>query len=590
MHSVKPQVRSAPAAPLGAVTVLLVITSLLSLAIPVAVAIEFNPLWWISAAMTLVLLVSGLLLSLEEDQRLVGRLLLVGASTANVIELNFWAGPDNYLAQVGFLGLWLAAPPLVLAFLVYPTDTVEPRVRRFYRCAWIWAVVPRLLAALTRGDHETQVSGVGWWAPFDLPAFSDALLWTEAIASIGVAAWGTCEFVRRWRRARGTAATLIRILSAGGIAMVWGVVAREIGWVLFGADLLPRAVWDRIGDVHQLVIVAAICTVGFSVFRSFARRGRLIERMVATAGDAQALEEALRDELRDPSIALYFRVEDGWRTAAGAPTVPPGGADRDIVELLVEDTAPRALVSLDGEDRLDPVRRRVALAAAGMVLHAASVAIERDAYVSELAASRTRIAAEAESQRRRLERMLHDGVQQSLLAATATLSRAKLARRSGDAEAVESSIEEAHRQLLDALAELRSLARGIYPAALAESGLVGGVENLAARWPTVTLEVEPPEDAYVDLPPDRASLLYFAIAEGLNNAHKYGTPPVTVSLRQDAGTVTVEVVDSGPGGARLLPGGGIEGLRDRAAGLGGSVRVVSPAEGPTSLTVTLPRS
>jgi signal transduction histidine kinase len=311
--------------------------------------------------------------------------------------------------------------------------------------------------------------------------------------------------------------------------------------------------------------------------------------MVATAGDAQALQQALRDELRDPSVALYFSVEDQWRSADGTLTAAPGGPDRDIVGMLVEEGRPRVLASLDGGDRLDPVRRRVALASAEMVLHAAFVAIERDAYVAELAASRTRITAEAESQRRRLERMLHDGVQQSLLAATATLSRAKLAWRSSNSDAVAASIEEAHRQLLDALGELRNVARGIYPAALAETGLVGGVENLAARWPTVTLTVEPPEDAYAALPLDRASLLYFAIAEGLNNAHKYGTPPVTIRLRQDADTVTGEIADAGQGGARLVSGGGIEGLGDRASGLGGSVRLTSPDGGPTTLTVVLPR-
>jgi len=209
--------------------------------------------------------------------------------------------------------------------------------------------------------------------------------------------------------------------------------------------------------------------------------------------------------------------------------------------------------------------------------------------VAELAASRTRITAAGEAQRRELERMLHDGIQQSLLATTATLSRAKLAGGAGDSGQVAASIDQATTQLLDALADLRQVARGIYPAALAESGLVAGVQSLTDRWQTVNLLVTPPESRYDDVADDNASLLYFAVAEGLANAHKYGTPPVTVVLRQDTATVTVEVSDAGQGGPVITPGGGLEGLRDRVNGLSGHLELHSPPGGPTHLTVVLPR-
>ena len=568
--------------------VILVVTALIGVVIPVLVALQFNALWWISVATTVVLAVSGLLLTRVPEQRSTGHLLLGAAATANLIDLVFWAGPDNYFGELGFIAQWLPVPLLAQAFLRYPGG-VRADERRFFVAAWLWATVPRLLAALTGIVVWVPDEEIGWWSVVKAPAVGEGLLWVEAGLSIGLAAWATALSRRRWIAARGTAKTLIRIMAVAGVLLAWGLVAREAGWCLFVTNHLSRWSWDRIGDVHQLVIIAAVLTVFFTVVRSFSRRGRLAESLVATAGDPVGLEAALRAELNDPTVELFFRVDDGWRSSAGAPAEPPVGPDRDIVGLGDPDGRVVVLASLDPVDRLDPVRRRVALAASGMVLSAASVAIERDAYVEEVAASRTRIAAEAEAQRRKLERMLHDGVQQSLLATTATLSRARLAGRSGDARQVEASIEEARRQLLDALAELRALARGLYPAALAESGLVAGVQSLTDRWQTVNLLVTPPESRYDDVAEDNASLLYFAVAEGLANAHKYGTPPVTVVLRQDTATVTVEVSDAGQGGPVITPGGGLEGLRDRVNGLSGHLELHSPPGGPTHLTVVLPR-
>ena len=107
--------------------------------------------------------------------------------------------------------------------------------------------------------------------------------------------------------------------------------------------------------------------------------------------------------------------------------------------------------------------------------------------------------------------MLHDGIQQSLLATTATLSRAKLAGGAGDSGQVAASIDQARTQLLDVLADLRQVARGIYPAALAESGLVGGAQSLAGRWPGLVLDIRGPEQGFDNIGPDQASVLYLSL-------------------------------------------------------------------------------
>lgn len=405
-----------------------------------------------------------------------------------------------------------------------------------------------------------------------------------------LAAWASALFVRRWTDARGTARHLRRLMAATGIVITWGLVAREIGWALFVTDQISRSTWDRIGDVHQLMIVASVIIIAVAALSSRARRGPLVERLLETAGHPMGLQSVLQEELKDPGLRLSFRVDGAWLGADGVHVEPPVASDDvDVVTLASDATLPTVLVSMDPSDRLDPVRRRVALAASRLVLSAARATIERDAYVAELAASRARIAASAEAQRRQFERLLHDGIQQVVLAATATVSRAKLAWRAGDEQQVTDTLAEAHEQLLDALAELRKLARGVYPAPLAESGLVGGVQSLTDRWPGARMTAIPPVSSYADVAPDHASLIYFAVAEALTNAHKHGEPPVSVTMRHDASTVTVEVCDSGTGGARFEPGGGLAGLRDRIEGLQGRLDLTSLPGSPTRLAVTMPR-
>lgn len=570
-------------------TVLLTLWALGGLATAIAAAVTFQPLWWISAAATAVVTLSGLLLAPYREQRLTGHMLLGAAGASNLVNLRFWSGPDNILGEVAFVSQWLPTPMMAVAFLTYPAGSpLSASARRFYIGAWIWALAPRLVGALLSTSDPGQPR-IGWWGFVNIPGLLETMVWVEAVSSFGLAVWATVLFAARWRHARGTARALTRVMAVAGILVSWGVVAREVGWMLFACGRIPRSSWDRVGDVHQLVLMASIFTIAGTILASMARRGPLTERLLATGGDPLSVRTVLREELVDPSVELYFRVEDRWLAADGAVSLPPVGADRDLVTLAMIDDRPSVLVALDPSDKLDPGRRRVALAASGVVLNAAALAIERDAYVTELAASRGRIAAAAEAQRRGLERTLHDGIQQGLLAATATLSRVKLAARRGDWSQANASIDEGHAQILEALAELRRLARGIYPAALAESGLVGGVQSLVQHWPNVHLIIHEPAAGYHDLAPDHASLIYFAVAEGLANAHKYGAEPVSITLDQDAETVSGQVTDGGPGGARFSRGGGLAGLRDRVEGLGGSITLTSPRGGSTAIKVVLPR-
>ncbi|MWK36347.1 sensor histidine kinase [Actinomadura sp. J1-007] len=207
------------------------------------------------------------------------------------------------------------------------------------------------------------------------------------------------------------------------------------------------------------------------------------------------------------------------------------------------------------------------------------------AKTAQLRASRARGVDAAEFERRRIERDLHDGAQQRLLAVAMDIGRAR-AKLDEDPEGARALIEQAHSGTKEAISELRDLARGIYPAILTDRGLDPALSGLAGRAP-VPVEVD------VDLPerPPAAveSIAYFIVAEALANIAKYAraTRAAVRVAREDA-WVVVEVIDNGVGGAVANPEGGLAGLADRAATIDGMLIVDSPPGGPTIIRADLP--
>ncbi|GAA3947745.1 sensor histidine kinase [Actinomadura viridis] len=202
-----------------------------------------------------------------------------------------------------------------------------------------------------------------------------------------------------------------------------------------------------------------------------------------------------------------------------------------------------------------------------------------------LRASRARGVDAAEFERRRIERDLHDGAQQRLLAVAMDIGRAR-AKLDDDPEGARALIEQAHAGTREAITELRDLARGIYPAILTDRGLDPALSGLAGRAP-VPVEVE------VDLPerPPAAveSIAYFIVAEALANIAKYARATrASVRVAREDAWVVVEVIDNGVGGATARPGGGLSGLADRAATIDGMLIVDSPPGGPTIVRADLP--
>lgn len=210
---------------------------------------------------------------------------------------------------------------------------------------------------------------------------------------------------------------------------------------------------------------------------------------------------------------------------------------------------------------------------------------EIEAQLSEVRASRRRIIAAGDAERKRVERDLHDGAQQRLVSLTLALRLAR-ARLGDDLDhSAKLSLDQATDEAKAALAELRELARGIHPQILTEAGLGAAVASLAARSP-VGVAVEITDDRYS---PAVEGAAYFTISEGLANIVKYSRAGVArVRVEQLDGHLAIEIVDDGVGGADPGAGSGLRGLADRLEAINGSLEVQSPLGAGTRLVARIP--
>jgi signal transduction histidine kinase len=209
---------------------------------------------------------------------------------------------------------------------------------------------------------------------------------------------------------------------------------------------------------------------------------------------------------------------------------------------------------------------------------------ERKRQEEELRASRARIVAAGDDARRRLERNLHDGAQQRLVALSVSLRLAESKLREDPAGAA-AILASAREELTHALGELRELARGIHPAILTDRGLEPAIEALVGRTP-LPVEVEVCGGR---LPAAVEAASYYVVAEALTNVAKYaGASSARVRIGRENGRVVIEVADDGSGGADPTQGSGLRGLADRVAALDGTLSIESPDGGGTSVRAEIP--
>jgi signal transduction histidine kinase len=380
--------------------------------------------------------------------------------------------------------------------------------------------------------------------------------------------------VMRWRAAgRSERRSLAPLFAAGGGTLVLVVVPGVTGVEAF--------TW--------LAFVAFAATpFAFlaGLVRADVSQSRGVRSLVARLADLPEradLRDALADALGDPTLRLAFWLPEQERyvDAAGAPMVV--GSDQMVTEIERDGRRVAAIVH-DRALAEHTETVQAAGAATALLLENQRLDAELRAHIVELRASRTRIVEAADTERRRIERNLHDGAQSRLvaLALNMRLGRAAVDDESPAAALIDASIDEV-RQSLE---ELRELARGIHPPVLSQRGLEPALRVLAARAP---LPVEFVGGLGDRLPKAVETAAYFVVSEALTNVAKYARAEhATVRIQREDGRLLLEISDDGVGGARPDAGSGLRGLADRVAALDGELDITSPAGEGTRLRVRLP--
>jgi signal transduction histidine kinase len=324
----------------------------------------------------------------------------------------------------------------------------------------------------------------------------------------------------------------------------------------------------------------------WGMLRSRLARGGLADvlRELATARGVR-LEEGLAKVLGDPGLVLAYRVpgERSYLDGRGQPVELPGPGDDRSAAPIERDGRELAVLVHDPSLDDDPELVEAVAAAAAITLDDARLQAESQDRLAELRASRERLVAAGDAERRRLERNLHDGAQQRLVSVALQL-RMMQNRAHGD-PALAEALKAAGDELSQSLEELRELARGIHPAVL-NHGLKAALGSLASRATVVTtVAFEVPER----LPEPVELAAYFVACEALANVARYAhATKASVRVSRQNGNAVIEIADDGVGGADETAGTGLQGLADRVAALDGRLRILSPPGAGTVVTAELP--
>lgn len=497
--------------------------------------------------------------------------LLAAAPFALLGEDLEWASSHS-LWTLGFVleGLWAAL--LVQLVLTFPEGRPWSRMARVaIVAAYALTLGGQLVGALAAPDARDVLS-VG---PY--PNVAHAIDDAQEIAGVVLALLVLFLVLLRSRAVRATARRaqgplLLAAACTTLAALVW------LSWVIATDAAVPT-----LETIARAIVVTVPVGIVAGIGWSWLRRPQASELVVELRGEAAVdMRERLARALGDPRLEVAYRLGDGrYVDAAGRPVELPNGYDRAVTALTVGGEEIAALVHdpalLDEPALVESVRTT-----AGLVLENERLAAEVRSQLAEVRASRGRIVAAADAERRRIERNLHDGAQQRLV----TLSVALGLEASGADPAGAGVLSRAQDEVEQAIGELRELARGIHPTLLRDDGLEAAVEALARRAP-LPVNVQ---STMQDRLPDPVELAaYFVVSEALTNIVKHASASeASVLLQREPGTLRVTVTDDGVGGARIASDSGLAGLRDRLEALDAKLAIESETGQGTTVCALFP--
>jgi signal transduction histidine kinase len=490
---------------------------------------------------------------------------------------------------VHFLSTGLALAVGIHAVLAFPTGRLDHRPTR--------VVIAGMYATVLVGNLVRQL----FWVPADThcpqcprnlllvdhrPGVSHAIDDSTTVIGTALGLLAVALLVRRWRSAsRAGRESLGPVIWTALLATALGIVKLPLDEFAAAPAWLSGVLFYGHWLTIALVPVAFLTGLLRLRMRRAAMTGLMVElgRLPAVDGVRDALARALRD----PTLRLVFWQPESqcYIDTDGLPTALPSDTTTHAITVLEHDGHRYGALIHDPFMLEDGTMLEAVGAAGRLAIENARLQAKLRAQLAEVRASRARIVEAGDAERRRIERDLHDGAQQRLLAIRLALRLARERAHSDDAE-LQTLLTEADEELIAGLDDLRSLAGGIHPAVLTDEGLPAALAVLVRRS-TVAVELRavPGER----LPAALEAAVYFVACEALANASKHAHASlVTITVTHEEGRLRLSVSDDGVGGADPMAGSGLRGLADRVQALDGELHVTSDGGGGTTLLADFP--
>jgi signal transduction histidine kinase len=475
--------------------------------------------------------------------------------------------------------------------LAYPSGRVTDRIERVFVKVLYVAAVGFPLAILLFYDSSERLR---FFDPFPRESLlvvsgnADVVDWLQkafAVVAYGILGGVFVVLIGRklWLATPRARRILAPLLLAAVVAALWAILNSILTFATLPPDIAYDLFWWQI-----VGLIALPLALLWGLLRARLARvhvGDLVVHLEETPVDG--LRGELADALDDPTVELGLWLPERGEyvdAAGGSLSIPEDGPERAVTRIEHEGQ-PLAVIVHDPTLRDEPKLVEAVAAAARLALVNARLHAEVRAQLETVQESRARIVTAADEERRRIERDLHDGAQQRLVALALELRAAhRQLGAAGDPD-VEQLLASTADELQVAVEELRELAQGIHPGILTQGGLGHALEQLASRAP-LPVSVDATKERFA---PEVEATAYFVACEALTNVVKHAAATrVSIAARRDDGLLVIEVADDGRGGAEQSGGSGLRGLTDRVEARGGRLVVESVSGAGTRVRGEIP--
>lgn len=518
--------------------------------------------------------VSGIVAWWRRPASRLGPLMIATGFVMALTPLQWSAQPLVY--SIGHLLDMLPAAMFLHVFLAFPTGRLGRTPERILVIACYGAALGLQLLKIILGVNPDSIFSVVESVAAGNVVERIQLSFISACLLAGTA----LLYTRGRSRARGRRRPASLVVDAFGLSLVMLAL-------LYMAGLGSWPAFETIRLITFAALGLAPIAFLFALLDARLARADVAELLVELrANPTTDLQAALGRALRDPSVRLAYWLPkvDSWADQDGKPITPPVADDRRAVLTVQRGEEPMAAVIFDRSLEEEHELLDAVAAAAGIALENGRLRAELSARLDELQGSRVRVLEAGRRERQRLERDLHDGAQQRLVALSLELGLLREGL-STDPD-LKQRLGRAKDEVSASLEELRDVAHGIYPAVLGGHGLAVALESLVARAAVpvelvIDLDGRQPEGAEV--------AAYYVVSEALTNIDKHAcASAATVRVSRSAGALIVEVTDNGIGGVDPRDGSGLHGLADRVQALGGELSTESAAGGGTRIYAEIP--